>query len=306
MFSLEQLRGFVAVAEHLHFGRAATALQMTQPPLSRQIQKLETDLGVQLFDRTSRTVTLTPAGAALLERAPQILALAERSRAAVRSVELGEEGSLVLGYTALASLSTLGPVLETLHRILPGVDIELRERVTSVQLTELERGSIDLGLVRTVPRDPEILAREVFREDLVVALPTDHPLAKGSSASTLDELVPYPMIGYVRPEAEYFLRKTEQLFGDRPLRVVYTVSQVMSMLALVSQGFGFALVPRSTERLGMAGVVFQDLSLPRALMDSAQVSLYAAWSTTSRNPAVRRTVDALSALGQTTMRDVHG
>ncbi|GAA3606885.1 LysR family transcriptional regulator [Agrococcus terreus] len=293
MYSLEQLRGFVAVSEHLHFGRAAESLQMTQPPLSRQIQKLEAELGVQLLTRTNRQVALTAAGAELLERARHILALADRSRAAVRSVAHGERGTLTIGFTATSALSVLGPLLDRIHDALPDVDVDLRERVSGLQRTEIDRGSIDLGLLRTVPAG-EYGVRELFREDLVVAVPSGHELDAGGPVA-VDRLVEHPMIGYARPESEYFLRKVERIVGDRQVRTVYSVAQILSMLSLVARGVGVALVPRSTESLRPHGVAFLELDLPGRLAAEAQVTIAAVWDRHSRNPVLPRALEAIAA-----------
>ena len=292
MYTLEQLRGFVAVAEYLHFGRAAESLQMTQPPLSRQIQKLEADLGVKLFARTNRQVALTAAGAEFLDRAQHILTLSSRSRDAVRSVAQGERGRLSIGFTATSALSVLGPLLEQIHLALPDIDVELRERVTAVQLAEIDRGSIDLGLLRTAPTD-EYGVREVFRENLIVAVPAGHPLHEAGRPCTIDELVEFPMIGYARPESEYFRRKVEQLVGDRPVKVVYAVTQILSILSLVRRGFGVALVPQSASLMRPEGLSFLELAVePRPVADG-QVTLSAVWSPQSRNPVLQRVLTVL-------------
>lgn len=287
MFTLEQLRGFVAVAEHLHFGRAAESLQMTQPPLSRQVQKLEAALGVELFARTNRQVVLTPAGAELLERARHILTLSDRSRSAVRSVAHGERGTLTIGFTATSALSILGTMLERIHEALPDVDVDLRERVTSAQLAEIDRGSIDLGLVRRAPAD-EYGVREVKREDLIVAAPADHPLAKRGRPCTIDQVVRHPMIGYSFMDSEYLQRKVDRLVGDRSVHVVYRVTQILSMLSLVRHGFGIALVPQSAQLMHPEGVRFLELVVPVHAIADSQVSLSAVWSPESRNPALPR------------------
>lgn len=293
MFNLEQLRSFVAVAEHLHFGRAAQELQMTQPPLSRQIQKLEADLGVQLFERTKRKVELTAAGTVFLERARRILVMTERSREAVRGVALGEAGRLTIGFTASSALSVLGPLLERVSAALPEAAIDLRERVSGAQLTEIERGSIDLAIVRSVPADPNFGVRELFREDLVVALPDGHPLAKADRACRVEQLSAYPVIGYALPESEYFYRRVEQIFAERRVRYAYSVSQILSMLSMVSSGFGIALVPRSAKKMRTEGVTYRDLLLPPNMASAAQVTISAVWSNESQNPVLWRALSVL-------------
>jgi len=292
MYTLEQLRGFVAVAEHLHFGRAAEALQMTQPALSRQIQKLEADLEVGLLARTNRHVELTAAGGELLEWARRILSLSESSRSAVRSVARGERGTLTIGFTATVALAILGPLLERLQEALPDVDINLHEQVRLEQLQGIDRGDLDLGLMRQVPTQG-FGVREVFREDLVLAVPAGHPLAARGTSCTMDDVAAYPMIGYAAEGSGYFRHKVDALLGDRPVAMVHSVAQILSMLSLVARGFGVALVPNSVRPIGTNGVVFLELDVPQPLRSTAQVPLSAVWSRQSNNPALRRALEAL-------------
>lgn len=148
MLEINQLRCFVAVAEELHFSRAAERLHMTQPPLSRQIQLLEHSIGLPLFVRSNRMVRLTPAGRNLLPEARSILRLAEQARHSALRVGLGEEGRVVIGFTAVAGYQFLPDMLAGLRKALPGIDLQLREMVTAWQLEALEQGHLDLGLLR--------------------------------------------------------------------------------------------------------------------------------------------------------------
>jgi len=148
MFTFDQLAGFIAVAEELHFGRAAERLNMTQPPLSRQIQKLEKTVGAELLERDNRRVQLTPAGTAFLDEARRLLALAERAPVTARRIASGRSGLLRIGFTAASGFSILGPLLEEISAILPDVDVDLQELVTGEQIQALETGELDLGLAR--------------------------------------------------------------------------------------------------------------------------------------------------------------
>ncbi|HSN36803.1 MAG TPA: LysR family transcriptional regulator, partial [Arthrobacter sp.] len=130
MFTFDQLAGFIAVAEELHFGRAAERLNMTQPPLSRQIQKLERSVGAELLERDNRKVQLTHAGAAFLDEARRLVALAERAPLTARRIASGRSGLLRIGFTAASGLSILGPLLEEIATRLPDVDIDLQELVS--------------------------------------------------------------------------------------------------------------------------------------------------------------------------------
>lgn len=295
MFSLEQLRGFVAVAEHLHFGRAADELQMTQPPLSRQIQKLELDVGAALFDRSNRSVSLTPVGRMLLGRARQILALSERSREAVRSAARGDEGSLTVGFTAASSISVLGPLLSRLRERLPRVEVDLRERVSGAQLASVEQGTIDLGLVRSPHDSNEIQSRLLFDEPLVAVLPQDHELARNKAPISLDALVTEPMIGYARPDSECFVRKVEALLGAREVRFSFQVTQILSLLALVRMGLGVGFAPQSAEAMRVDGTAFRRLALSPHEEKHARVAIHAIWHRHSRNPVLWRALDSLAS-----------
>ncbi|MFK4041475.1 LysR family transcriptional regulator [Nonomuraea wenchangensis] len=148
MFTLDQIRAFVAVAEELHFGRAAERLRMTQPPLSRHIQKLERAIGVTLLERDNRRVILTEAGRGFLEDARHMLSLVETAGDRARRIAAGASGTLRLGFTAVSAISVLGGLLRLLAERLPEVDVILHEQVTARQLDGILRGELDLGLAR--------------------------------------------------------------------------------------------------------------------------------------------------------------
>ncbi len=178
MLTLDQVRSFIAVAEELHFGRAAVRLQMTQPPLSRQIQKLEKAVGARLLERDNRRVELTVAGSAFLDEAYRMLNLVDGASDLARRVDRGTAGVVRLGFTAVSAISLLGPLLRHLTATLPDVDVLLHERVTSAQVDGIRRGELDIGLARP-PFDTEALSSHlVLREPLLAVVPTNHPLAK--------------------------------------------------------------------------------------------------------------------------------
>ena len=171
MFTLDQLRGFVAVAEELHFGRAAERLRMTQPPLSRQIQKLERSVGVQLLDRDNRTVELTTAGAAFLVEARRLLGLADGALDHVRRIHAGSAGTVRIGFTATAAFGVLPSLLNRVGAAYPEIDLELQELVTRDQLDGLLSGDLDLGLARPPFDTPTFASRLLHREALLLAVP---------------------------------------------------------------------------------------------------------------------------------------
>ena len=148
MYTLVQLRQFVAVAEEMHFGRAAERLHMTQPPLSRQMQLLEKELAVDLFDRSSRSIRLTSAGKAFHDDARRLLLQAERAALSVRKASAGQSGVLRVGFTGGSVNSGLAAVLRAARSVIEDVELDLRELVTMAQLDALSDGSLDIGLVR--------------------------------------------------------------------------------------------------------------------------------------------------------------
>jgi DNA-binding transcriptional LysR family regulator len=289
-FTLEQLRGFVAVADELHFGRAAARLQMTQPPLSRQIQKLERQIGVQLLERDSRRVTLTTAGAAFLNEARRLLALAEAAPELARRVSSGSAGLVRIGFTAVAAYGALGDVLATLGRELPDVDVDLYEMVTRDQVQAVLHEEIDLGLARPPFDDETIDSRPLRREALLVALPTGHRLLGAGRSLDGADLSNEPMIMYSVTKARYFYDLVVSLIPVAHENVVHSVSQILTMVWLVAAGRGVGIVPASAARLGISGVEFAPLHT--TVRDP--VELHALWLRESRNPALRQSLQVLA------------
>ncbi|WP_432492374.1 LysR family transcriptional regulator [Kineococcus auxinigenes] len=287
--TLEQLRGFVAVAEELHFGRAAERLRMTQPPLSRQVQKLERAVGAQLLARDNRRVELTAAGAAFLPEARRLLALAESAPVTARRVSSGARGVVHLGFTAAAAYGPLGALLNTVGRELPEVHLDLHETVTSAQLDALRHGELDLGLARPPFDAEEFDARCLHREQMLVAVPTGHRLTALGRPVGARDLADEPVVMYSPAEARYFY---DLVVSSVPVvhgNVVHTVGQVLTMLWLVAAGRGLAFVPASAARLGVPGVEH----VPLATAEPEPVELHLLWRRGSRNPALRRVLEVL-------------
>ncbi len=298
-FPLARLSCFIAVAEELHFGRAAERLHMTQPPLSRQIQQLENELGVQLIDRTTRSVTLTPAGVAFLPDARRILQLAEGAALTVKRVPAGDLGTVVVGFTAASAHAVLPRLLDRARAQLPDVKLELREMVTAAQIEGLMTGELDLGMARPPLKRPGLVSRPLLHEQLVAALPTAHPLAAQSRQLTLTDLDGEDVIMYSPVQARYFnelLISTFTIAGATPRYVQY-VTQVHTMLVLVRSGIGIALVPASAATLHPDDVVFRSIGAFR----ERPVELDAVWRGDSSNPALLRLLrDVLPAREWTT------
>ncbi|MFF1356161.1 LysR substrate-binding domain-containing protein [Streptomyces sp. NPDC058297] len=284
MFTLAQLVSFVAVAEELHFTRAAERLQMTQPPLSRQIQLLEHDLGVQLLDRTNRSVRLTPAGRTFLNEARHILRQSEHAALAVRQVSAGEAGAIAIGFTAASANSALGTLLEVARSALPRVEVVLREMVTRDQLEAITEGSLDLGMIRPANTGPDLETRPAVREGLLAALPTGHPLAVREGDLRVEDFDGEQLLMYSPVEARYFHELLVSIFRAAKVAPVFTqyLSQVHSILAMVNAGWGIALVPEAAAQMRFSGITFKPLSL----REPKPVELNLVWRKNNDNPAL--------------------
>ena len=289
-FELHQLRCFVAAAEELHFGRAATRMNMTQPPLSRQIQLLEHVLGVKLLDRTSRAVKLTPAGRVFLLEARRILRLTESAALATRRIASGEAGTITLGFTAASGYSFLPRLLLQRASHAPNIDIALKEMVSGEQLDSLLTGRIDVGLLRPPIERSEFTTLKVASEQLVAALPFGDPRL-AEAALDLKDFDGKPLIMYAPDGARYFHDMLSGLFktaGTAPV-AIQSLSQIHSMLALVRAGMGAALVPEAAMSLHFDDVHFR----PVRTVPAAPVELFAAWRSDNDNPALAAFLDLL-------------
>jgi DNA-binding transcriptional LysR family regulator len=293
VFELSQLRSFVVVAEELHFGRAAARLHLTQPPLSRQIQLLEHQVGAQLLERSSRNVRLTPAGRGFLPEARAILRLAESASLSAQRISRGEAGSLAIGFTASTGYRFLPGLIVTCRERLPGVELVLKEMVTMEQAEALASGRLDVALLRPTAATADFETRCVAREPLVVALPEDHPLASGRSP-TLADFDHAPFLTYSPVEARYFHDLVAGTFSRAGVHPDYTqyVTQIHSILALVRAGLGAALIPEAAMSLRFEGVVLRPLD---KLRPPRPVELYMAWKRDNENPVLGKFLEKCCA-----------
>lgn len=291
VYTLEQLRGFIAVAEEKNFGKAAKRLQMTQPPLSRQIQRLEHIVGLELLTRTSRSVSLTPAGEIFLDEARRIIRLAEAAPLRAQRIASGSAGRIRVGFTAVAAFNVFGEWIKHLHINHPGIDVDLTEMVTSVQIEALLANELDIGLIRGEARSAVLESRPAHSEPLVVAVPNDHDLAALGRRPTLAEIAEFPIVTYGPDPARYFHELIDFAFHGAGLvpRYAQYVTQVSSQLVLVEAGIGISLVPRSAARLNPRSITFLDVEgMPDGL-----VELHVTWRPDNRNPALPTALRAL-------------
>jgi DNA-binding transcriptional LysR family regulator len=288
---IRQLTYFIAVAEELHFGRAAKRCHIAQPPLSQQIRRLEDELGVRLLERTSRKVSLTNEGAEFLIRARDILARMDEAVARVQSMARGEEGCLRVGFIGPSALSLLPRAIRAFREANPRVRLEFSARSTSEQLPLLMGDRLDVAVVRLFGHDTQGLDRMVFlREPYVLALPEGHALTELDRVP-MDCLDGVPMIFNQRLAQPALYRSLMGAFhtaGFVP-NVVQEVNTEQSTVALVSTGMGAALVPASSAMDHRAGVVFRALD-----GDLPSWEITALWKRRRETPLVRRFLDVLA------------
>jgi DNA-binding transcriptional LysR family regulator len=274
---LRSWRQFAALAEALHFGRAAQAMHMTQPPLTLAIQQLERRLGAALFARTRRSVALTPVGAALVEPVRQLLRQAAALPTLARSASAGEVGRIRLGFVSTVGFGPLPGWLRGFRDALPGIAIELREATGDVQLRGFESGEIDAGFMLHAPghrpvHAPDSLARlqqlSLGIEPLVLALPEAEPWARSRSLKVA-EVLAQPLVIFPRSATPSLFDAVIAFYhrhGVTPV-IAQEAIQMQTIVNLVSAGLGVALVPRSVTQLQRPGVVYRPL--PAALAEGA-------------------------------------
>ena len=248
------------MAEELHFGRAAARLHISQPPLSQQIRRLEDEIGARLFRRTNRRVQLTPAGRAFLAEARQTIASAERAVGAAQRAERGELGELVVGYVTSATYGPLPDVIRMFRKRLPEVEIKLRNLRSVHQSQALLERRIDVGVARPHAADSRIAYEALWRESVVVALPSDHPLAHRTAVDIADLATDIFLIAPAEDAATF----QDEVFalcrraGFTP-RVDEGVPDIQAALALVAAGLGIHPVPETLQKFRRRGVVYRPL-----------------------------------------------
>jgi DNA-binding transcriptional LysR family regulator len=259
---LRQLRYFVAVADELHFRRAAARLHISQPPLSQQIAALEAELGCRLLERTRRRVELTPAGEAFLRDARAMLAELDVAVSTARAIDAGQAGVLRVGFVGSALLSIVPAAVQRFRRSRPDVEIELRERSTVEALRSLGTGVVDVGLVRPpIEADDTLRAEVVMRERTIAAIPAGHELAQ-LRRIPLRRLAAAPLVLFPRRQAPGFhdlLIGRLAATGTSP-HVVQYAPEMLTIIGLVAAGIGVSPVPASVAHLALDGVTYRPLS----------------------------------------------
>ena len=286
---LRHLRYFVAVAEELHFGRAAARLHVAQPALSQQIKQLEHELGVLLLARTKRRVALTEPGRLFLAEARRTLTQAALAVEVARGAEGGEIGRLRIGYVDAALWGALPDVIRTFRDRFPRVTLTMLERLPAHQIAGLRRGDLDVAIGPPPPASALVDTEPVTEEPVVAALPAAHPLA-ARGAVTVADLADDPWV-LVPARVPCRLRNlalgAAAAAGFTP-RVAQEARELDALVALVSAGLGVTLVPRSAARTQRPGVVFRPLA-----GDPLTFRLVALWRRGQTRPALRTFLDVL-------------
>ncbi|GHO46694.1 LysR substrate-binding domain-containing protein [Ktedonospora formicarum] len=291
---LRHLRYFVAVAEELHFARAAERLHIAQQPLSFQIKQLEEDLGVMLFRRTTRRVELTDAGHAFLVETYSALAHLRQGMELARRAERGEAGSLVVAYVSIALFNLIPGVVRLFRERFPDVQITLRE-MCSPELEEhiLEKGC-DVGLVVQGMHVPEISYETVLSEQAMIAIPIKHPLA-GQGPISLDDFASEPFIMYERTQRSLIYSQIIAMCleaGFSP-NIVQEATSEQAVIGLVAAGIGVALVSSCLSELRTHEVIYRPLAGPATLVKYAM-----AWKQENTSPLVKAFLNVVREVSQ--------
>ena len=273
MLDLELVRSFAVLATELHFGRAARKLNLSQPPLSRRIQSLEAFLGVTLFERDRRSVSLTAAGKAFYPDAVDIIQRSEAAVRAARQTTAAKTERIVLGFIGAMTYGYLPSLISRARKALPHTELVLRELTSREQAEAVGLGEIDIGLLRPLREGPELASRTVYKEELSIALPMDHPLAVRRRIP-LQALDGQDFVGYSQ-EGRYMQDLIGGALASRNVNPNYIqrLSRTQAVLALVSIGMGVAIVPDQARSACFDNVVFRRIERP----DEIEADLVAVW-----------------------------
>lgn len=285
---VHEARAFLAVAQELHFGRAAAQLRIAQPPLSRLIKSIEKSLGTALFERSTRQVSLTPAGAALVEPAKELVAASENARTAVAKSVTGETGRVRLGFAGASINRTVGELARHVRSHRPGIHLELHgSQFSHLAMQKVLDGTLDLAIGRWDFIPAELRSSVLGYEELMVVLPADHPLAGEQRVSMAQLAEESWVILPTGPGAALQNRLTSMAMaaGFMP-RIAQVAPDSWTLLVLVAAQIGCALsLDTVRDNVSSDGVVFRPLAQPQRPLDVQLV-----WRAADPNPALRAVV----------------
>ncbi|MEZ7198430.1 LysR substrate-binding domain-containing protein [Pseudodesulfovibrio karagichevae] len=285
---LRQITYFIAVAEELHFGRAAERCHIAQPPLSQQIKRLEEELGVTLLERTSRRVVLTPEGKEFLKRCKDVRDRLNEAVICIQDMAKGLEGQLRVGFIGPASLSKLPQAIRSFRERNPNIRLDFSAQSTTEQLPLLRGDRLDIAFVRLFGHDTSGLNSLLFlREPYVLAVPEGHRFVARDSLD-LKELDGEPLVFFQPMNQPALYRSLIGAFhkaGFMP-NIVQEANTEQSIIALVSTGMGCALVPASSVAVNRGGVVFRPLT-----GDLPQWEITALWKKKNQSVILQKFLD---------------
>ncbi|WP_275229503.1 LysR family transcriptional regulator [Novosphingobium album (ex Liu et al. 2023)] len=294
---MRQMRYLVAVGEELNFTRAAERCHISQPPLSRAIRELESEIGTRLFDRDKHHVALTPAGASLMLSARKALAALDDGIHLARRTGMGLSGTLTFGFGGSTVYSLLPSLVRRFRETT--ADVELRFSAMSVlhQIEALRSGEIDVGILRLPIFDELIETRFVHSEPLVAALPLGHPLLAHSGAVSPADLRSSRFVTYESTRGFNFQADLLALcrLANFDPEIAHEAPTTEAVIGIVACGEGVAIVPASAERLRMRGVAFRPLEVPDATAERAVVRFALAWRAGELGATTRKFIDSVFA-----------
>lgn len=256
-----QLKYFIAVAEESSFSRAAERLHISQPPLSTQVMMLEKELDVQLLDRSNRGVSLTAAGAVFYEEMRAVLVRLEQGKTRAQQAGQGHVGAISIGFVSIADYGILPPALKEFRSRFPQVEVHLHELTTDAQIREMRLGRLDIGIALGPIREGDLSFEALTHEELMLAMPTGHRLAKAKGPSDLRAFSKEDFIIPPRDIAPglYDLMISRCSASGFVPRITQQARQMQTVISLVGAGMGVALVPASVQNLKRTGVQYARL-----------------------------------------------
>ncbi|MFF7066287.1 LysR substrate-binding domain-containing protein [Pseudomonas sp. NPDC008258] len=290
MIEHRHLRYFLALADLLHYGRASAQVNVAQSSLSRQIADLESQLGCQLFVRTSRSVELTSAGLEFQRSAQLVMQAMDSAIRSTQAVARGEKGALRIAFTSMIAWSGLPKLIKSYADSAPGVNLELSELIPSALMKAVESGECDIGLTFEATVQPPYQYRELQRESLSIAVPADHRLAH-QKVVTVKDLIDEPFILSPRETASALHDGIVQLCrqnGFEPRARMYTQLQG-TIVNLVGEGLGVSIIPTAMSKSNPESVRFVRID------DAPELALGMVWNTTNSNPCLSAFIQSVDA-----------
>ncbi|ATA23990.1 LysR family transcriptional regulator [Brenneria goodwinii] len=288
---LRHLRYFIAVAEELHFGRAAEKLLISQPPLSQQIQILEEQVGAKLLERNNRNVRLTPAGEMFLKEAWSIIAQVNQAAERAARIQRGEIGELTIGFTSSAPfIKKVSRSLLRFRQSFPQVHIQMIELNTKQQIEPLLNGKLDIGVMRNNPLPDALEHQLLLHEALVAVVHEEHPLAIAKGPISVSQLANEPFVFFSRAVGTALYDETLTLlkkYGITPY-ITQEVGEAMTIVGLVSSGLGVSILPASFMRIKVDGVKYLQLAEIDAITE--------VWLVTARHRPLKTAAETLISL----------